>query len=69
MGVRRMRKGWLIAVSILLSVALVGAAALASAQLLRAFFSSQALHRAVEAFWRAPDTPAASLFAVGISFL
>ena len=36
---------------------------------LRAFFSSQALHRAVEAFWRAPDRPAASLFAVGISFL
>lgn len=64
-----MRKGWLVAVSILLSVALVGAAALSAVQLLRAFLSSEALHRAVEAFWRAPDAPVAGFVVAHMPFL
>ena len=50
MGVRRMRKGWLITLCIVVSVALVGAALLALAAILRDLSASEALRQAMEAF-------------------
>ena len=54
MGVRRMRKGWQVALSIVVSVALVGAALLALMGLLRGLATSEALRQALEAFAASP---------------
>ena len=63
MGVRRMRKGWLISISIVISAALVGAALLACMQLLRGLLSSEALRCGAETF-RAGSTPLALMSAI-----
>lgn len=62
-GVRRMRKGWLISLSIVISAALVGAALLACMQLLRGLLSSEALRCGAETF-RAGSTPLALMSAI-----
>lgn len=59
MGVRRMRKGWLVTLCVVVSVAVVGLAFCALLQLLRGLLSSPALRHALEALWRDPNAPAA----------
>lgn len=59
MGVGRMRKGWVVALCVVVSVALVGAALLSLAQLLRGILASEALREALGSLPVAPGSGAA----------